>query len=138
MCEEDVASKASLTDTVDFADAAMIGWTCKKGLQAALEHHFDNHEDFEGLDYHERIILLCNKFKPNDIRPALQGILQEAGTDWRTLKLQKLRSMKVLAPKFAKECVNIINAKAELLKSASDTVPQNVIIKTEKVHQLAL
>ena len=136
--KEDAASKVSLSDTVDLDDAAMIEWTCKKGLQAALEHHFDNHEDFFGLDYHDRVMILCNKFKPNDIRPALQGILQDTGKDWRTMKLQKLRSMKVLSPEFAKECVNNINAKAELLKSESDTVPQNVIIKKEKVDQPAL
>ena len=135
--KEDAVSKASLCDTIDFDDAAMIEWTCKNGLQAALEHHFDNHEDFEGLDYHDRIILLCNKFTPSDIKPAMQGILQESGKDWRTMKLQRLRSMKMLAPEFAKECVNIVNAKAELLKSGSDTVPQSVIIKKEKVDEPA-
>ncbi len=135
--EQDAASKVSLSDTVDLDDAAMIEWTCKKWLQAALEHHFDNHEDLFGLDYHDRVMILCNKFKPNDIRPALQGILQDTGKDWRTMKLQKLRSIKVLVPEFAKECVNIVHSKAELLKSESDTVPQNVIIKKEKVDQTA-
>ena len=72
---EDAASKESLSDSVDLDDDAMIEWTCKKGLQAALEHHFDNHEDFFGLDYHDRVMLLCNKFKPNNIPPAFQGIL---------------------------------------------------------------
>ncbi len=58
----------------------MIDWTCKKGLRAALEHHFDDHKDFEGLDYHDRVILLCNKkFMPGNIHPVLQGILQESG-----------------------------------------------------------
>ncbi len=57
----------------------MIDCTCKKGLRAALEHHFDNHKDFEGLNYHDRVILLYNKkFMPVDIRPVLQGILQES------------------------------------------------------------
>ena len=135
--KEDAVSKASLCDTIDFDDAAMIEWTCKNELQAALEHHFDNHKDFEGLDYHDRIILLCNKFTPSDIKPAMQGILQESGKDWRTMKLQRPRSMKMLAPEFAKECVNIVNAKAELLKSGSDTMPQSVIIKKEKVDEPA-
>ena len=60
-CEERTASNASLSVTIIFDDAAMIEWTCKKGLQAALEHHFHNHEDFEGLGYHDRVILLCKK-----------------------------------------------------------------------------
>ncbi len=85
--KQDAASKASLSDTVNLDDAAMIDWSCKKGLRAALEHYFDNHEDFEGLDYHDMVMLLCNKFKTNDIRPVLQGILQDAGKDWSTLKL---------------------------------------------------
>ena len=77
--ENDTAINASLSDTVDLDDAAMIDWTCKKGLRAVLEHHFDNHEDFKGLYYHDRVMLLCDKFKPNNIRPVLQGILQESG-----------------------------------------------------------
>ncbi len=44
--KQDTANKGSLSDTVDFDGAAMIDWTCKKGLRAAIEHHFDNHEDF--------------------------------------------------------------------------------------------
>ncbi len=79
--KQDAASKASLSDTVDLDDAAMIGWTCKKGLQAVLEHHFDNHKDFKGIDYHYRVILLCNIFKPNNILPVLQDIFQDAGKD---------------------------------------------------------
>ena len=117
----------------------MIEWTCKKGLQAALEHHFDNHEAFEGLDYHDRVILLCKKkIMPADIHPVLQGVLMDAGKDWRTLRVQRHRSMNALRAEFAKECVNIVSAKAELLKSESDTVPQNVIIKKDKVDQPAL
>ena len=131
--EQDVASNAIFSDTVDLDDAAMIDWTCKEGLEAAVEHHFDDHEDFEGLDHHDKVMLLCNKkFNPANIRPVLQGIMQDAGKDWRTLKLQKHRSMKRLASEFAKECVYIVNAKAELLESKSGTVPQNVIINEEK------
>ena len=130
--EQDVANKASLSDTVNLDDAAMIDWTSTMGIQAALEHHFDDHEDLEGLDFHARVILLCNKFNPADIRPVYQGIVQEAGKDWRTLKVQRHRSMKALAPEFAKECVNIVNAKAVLLKPESCTVPKNITIKKEK------
>ena len=136
-CQQDVASKASLCDTVDLNDAAMIEWTCKKGLRAALEHHFDDHEDFEGLDYHDKVKLLCNQFTPADIRPVLQVIWQDAGAgkDWRFLKLKKHRSMKALAPEFAKACVDIVNAKVELLESEGGSVPWKIIVMKEKVEQ---
>ena len=33
-------------------------------------------EYFEGLDHHDKVMLLCNKkFNPADIRPVLQGIM---------------------------------------------------------------
>ena len=59
----------------------------------------------------------------------------DAGKDWRTLKVHKHRSMNTLATEFAKQCVNINNAKAELLKSENDAVPRSVIIKKEKCSE---
>ena len=58
--------------------------------------------------YH-KIVLLCNYFKPNDIRLVYQGVYQEAGMNWRNLKLRKRKSMKMLAPDFAKPCIDIVN-----------------------------
>ena len=60
---------------------------------------------------HDKIVHLCNYFKPNDIRLVYQGVCQEAGMNWRNLKLGKRKSMKMLAPYFAKACVDIVNAK---------------------------
>ena len=134
---QDVPRKACLSDTVDLDDASMIAWTCEKGLQVALEYHFVDRDDFDGMEYYDRVLMLCNKFKPNDIRPAFQGICQDAGRDWRTLKLQKHRSMKSLAPEFSKACVDIVNAKAELLELENRTVPQKITIKKEKIEQSA-
>ena len=65
----------------------------------------------------------------------MQGILIDSGKDWHTLKLNKLKSMKGLAPEFAKACVDIVNARTELLESASGSVPQKIIVKKEKVEQ---
>ena len=128
---------ASLHGTVDLDDASMIAWTCVKGLRAALEYHFEDNDDFDSLDYYGKVLLLCNNFKPNDIRPAFQGIYQDAGRDWRTLKLQKHRSMKTLDPEFAKACVDIVNAKANIFELESHTVPKKITIKKEKLEQSA-
>ena len=46
----------------------------------------------------------------------------------------KLKSMKVLAPDFEKACVDIFNARAEILESESGTVPPKIIVKQEKVE----
>ena len=113
----------------------MIDWTCRKGVRAALEHHFDAHKDFEGLDYHNRVKLLCAQFSPTEARPVLQGILTDAGKDWRTIKLINSKSIKALAPEFANACIDIINARTELLESASRSVPQKIVFKKEKVEQ---
>ena len=43
--------------------------------------------------------------------------------------------MKALASEFAKACVDIINAKVELLKSEGGSVPKKIIVKKEKVEQ---
>ena len=45
--------------------------------------------------------------------------------------------MKSLAPEFSKACVDIVNAKAELLELENGTVPQKITIKKEKIEQSA-
>ena len=76
--------------------------------------------------YH-KIVLLCNYFKPNDIRLVYQGVYQEAGMNWQNLKLGKRKSMMMLAPDFAKACVDIVNAKTVI------KVPDRIAI-TKKCH----
>ncbi len=65
----------------------------------------------------------------------LQGILKNSRKDWHTLKLSELKSMKALAHEFTKECIDIINARMELLESARRSVPQKIIVKKDKVEQ---
>ena len=122
----------SLCDTIDFDNAAMIDWTSIEGVRAALAHHFPDDGDFVGLDFTDQVKLLCSKFTPSDIRPVLQGILVDAGNDWRSLKLAKLKSMKQLAPELANACVDIANAKSALSASAR-RVPRNIVVKQERV-----
>ena len=43
--------------------------------------------------------------------------------------------MKALAPEFAKACVDIVNAKVELLESEGRSVSQKIFVKKEKIEQ---
>ena len=116
----------SLSDTVDYRDPNMIDWLTKKGVADALEYHFPDQDDYITLDHQEQILLLVKTFKPADIRIVLQGLLTDAGKDWRKLKLKKLRNMHVLAPEFAKVCVDLFNATTEL--NSSTSVPEDVVV----------
>ena len=129
---QNAASTVSRHGTVDFKDASMIDWTSKKGLHTALEYHGEDKSDLENLDYHNKVLLLYNVFKPIDIRPIFQDIYQDAGKNWRSLKLQKHRTMKMLAPEFANACANILSARADL------TVPEQITIKKEKLQRPAM
>ena len=123
--------EASLSDTVDYQDPNTILWLKAEGVADALEYHFPDHEEYLELDYHEQILLLVKVFKPAEMRSVLQGLLTDAGKNWRKLKLQKkLRSMSVLAPEFAKVCVELFNAKTELEMSKS--VPEDIVIDHDK------
>ena len=110
----------------------MIQWKSFEGVRAALAHHFPDDDDFEGLDFSDRVKLLCSKFTPSDIRPVLQGILVDAGNDWRSLKLAKFKSMKQLAPELANACIDIANAKSVPSASAR-RVPRNIVVKQERM-----
>ena len=54
-------------------------------------------------------------------------IHQEAGKNWRDLKLAKHRTMKSLSAEFSKTCIDLYNARAEL------AVPGKIAIKKENV-----
>ena len=54
----------------------------------------------------------------------------EAGNDWHTLNLNRLRSMKSLAPEFAKVCVDINNAKANVW-SQGVRKPRRIVARQE-------
>ena len=116
-CED--VEEDSLSDTVDYQDPNTIPWLTKKGVADALEYHFPDQDDYITLDHQEQILRLVKKFKPADIRIVLQGLLTDAGKDWRKLKMNKLRNMNVLAPEFAKVCVDLFNATTELNSSTS-------------------
>ena len=92
------------------------------GVRDALEYHSEHHSELESFDLGESIFQLCSYFKPNDIRPVYQGLCQEAGRNWRSLSLAKLKSMKTLAPEFAKTCVDIINARMDNTEPGKITV----------------
>ena len=125
----DDAEEVDGVDSIDYEDPAMIAWLSKKGVTAALQHHFPLDDDILQLDYQEQVIQLTTKFKLADLRCVLQGLLTEGGTDWRNLRLTKLKSMKALGPVFAKACVELCNAKAEL--NTSSPIPADVTIDSD-------
>ena len=98
----------SLCDTVNLDEAMAISWGSKEGIDKALHHHF-NKEEYEDLSRHEQIVLLCNRFPPADLRPVYACLCVDMGRDRRSLKLNKFRSVKVLAPEIAKVCVDRAN-----------------------------
>ena len=69
-------------------------------------------------------------FKPVEICMVLQGILTDAGRDWRKLKLHKLRNMNILAVEFAKVCVELFNATTEL--NSTIPVPADIVFDHDK------
>ena len=107
---------------IDFCDDSAIDWLSADGVRAALECHGEHQSELESIDLDEMILLLCSYFKPNDMRPVYQGICQDAGRNWRSLSLAKLKSMKTLAPKFAKACVDIVNARTDHIVPVKTTV----------------
>ena len=121
---------ASLIDTVDYTDPNTIRWLTKKGVVDALQHHFSDREDYIELDHHDQILLLVKMFKPFEIRVVLQGLLTDAGRDWRKLKLHKLRNMNILAAEFAKVCVELFNATTEL--NSTILVPEDIVFDHDK------
>ena len=121
---------ASLTDTVDYTDPNTIRWLTKKGVVDALQHRFPDREDYIELDHHDQILLLVKTFKPVEIRMVLQGLLTDAGKDWRRLKLHKLRNMSILAAEFAKVCVELFNATREL--NSTIPVPEDIVFDHDK------
>ena len=110
-----LSAKPALKDIQvdDLFSALNIDWTSKEGLDVALKYHFDDGSRYHGLDYYEKAKLLCNQFKPSEIRIVYQGIWTDAGRDWRSLPLNKYRysHMSKLAPAFAKECMHIMSEK---------------------------
>ena len=112
---------------IDFEDASEIDWLSKKGLCDALTYYGEDPLLLQHVDHNDMIVLLCTHFKPNDIRPVFQGIYQDAGKNWRNLKLVKHRLMKTLAIDFAKTCVDIGNARTALI------VPGRITIKKENL-----
>ena len=56
----------------------------------------------------------------------LQGLLSDAGKDWRKLKMSKLRNMHVLAPEFARVCVDLHNATTDL--NSSTSLPDDIVV----------
>ena len=61
----------------------------------------------------------------------------DAGRDWRSLKLwkAKYRYKTKLSHVFAKVCVDIVNAKSELLEIGHQDVPQKILVEKEEVQQ---
>ena len=113
--------------SIEFKDAAAIDWLSKKGVHDALIYYGEDPLKLKDIEYNDKIVLLCTHFKPTDIRLVFQGISQDAGTNWRNLKLAKLRTVKALSVEFAKACVDIYNAKSDF------TVPGKITIKKENL-----
>lgn len=117
--------------SVDFNDASEFDWLNLSDIDDALVHHGEELLELNKFDYHDKIVLLCSYFKPNDIRPVFQGIYQDAGKNWRDLKLTKHKTMKTLSADFANACVDIYNARVDL------NVPQKITIKQEPRDQIS-
>ena len=133
----DDAEAASVADAVtDYTDPATIVWLTREGVTAALEHHFPGDEQCLDLDYDDQVMKLLTKFRLSDLRYVLQGLLTDAGKNWRKLKLNKLKSMKALAPEFVNTCVDLLNAKTEL--DASSSVPGNITIDHKDQKKVTL
>ena len=77
----------------EFKDAATINWLSMKEVCEALLYYGKDRSKLKEIEYYDKILLLCNYFKPNDIRLVFQGILLDAGRNWRDLQLTKLRTM---------------------------------------------
>ena len=118
--------EASLVDSVDYEDPALIAWQTKGGVASAIRHHFPDNDKRLKLPYEDQIIQLLTKFKPADLRPVLQGLSTDAGKNWRQLKLSKLKTMRQVAPEFAKICVELCNATTEV--NALPSIPVNVTL----------
>ena len=117
---------ASLVDSVDYNNPAMISWRTIEGVACAVQHHYPGEaEKLLELSYEEQILLVMQKYKPADMRSVLQGLLTESGKDWRKLNLNRLKTMRVLGPEFVKTCVEWHNATAEI---HSPSVPANVVL----------
>ena len=117
--------------TVDFNDVLEIDWLSVSEIDDALVHHGEELSELSKLDYHQKIVCLCTYFKPNDIRPVFQGICQDAGMNWRHLKLAKHKSMKSLSADFAMACVDILNARVDL------NVPGKIAVKNETRDEMS-
>ena len=120
------AEAASLVDSVDYNNPAMISWRTIEGVACAIHHHYPGEaEKLLELSYEEQILLVMQKYKLADMRSVLQGLLTESGKDWRKLNLNRLKTMRVLGPEFVKACVELCNATAEI---HSLSVPANVVV----------
>ena len=115
--------------TVNFNDVLEFDWLSMSDIDDTLVHHGKELSELNNSDYHDKIVLLCSHFKPNDIRPVFQGICQDAGMNWRDLRLAKHKTMKTLSTEFAKACVDIYNARVDL------TVPGKIAVKKETRDQ---
>ena len=111
----------------EFEDAATINWLNMEEVCEALLYYGKDRSKLKQTEYYDTILLLCNYFKPNDIRLVFQGILPDGGRNWRDLQLTKLRTMKQLAVEFAKACVDIYNANLDF------TVPGEITVKKENL-----
>ncbi len=80
------------TSATNFNNTTMIDWLSKEGLCEALQYHREDQTELENMAFHANVVLLCGKFKPNDIRPTFQGIYQEAYKNWQSLKLRNIKA----------------------------------------------
>ena len=110
-----------------FEDAATINWLSMKEVCKALLYYGKDRSKLKEIEYYDKILLLCNYFKPNDIHLVFQGILLDAGRNYQNLQLTKLGTMKPLSVEFAKACVDIYNAKLDF------TVPGKITVKKENL-----
>ena len=113
--------------TIDFKEASSFNWLNVKQVVEALAYYGEDPLEQKDFAYNDKIVLLCMHFKPNDIRAVFQGVYQDAGKNWRDLRLAKHRTMKTLSAEFVKACVDIYNARADL------TVPGKITIKKENL-----
>ena len=52
---------------IDLEDASAINWLSEKGVDDALTYYGEDSLELKAFDYHDKVVLLCTHFKPNDV-----------------------------------------------------------------------
>ena len=88
-------------DDTSLPKAHEIDWANASSIRAALALR-NNPGEYKDKSMYEQIVLLAYNFSPSNICPVYMLTASKAGYKRKSLKIKKLKSMKVLAPELAK------------------------------------